>query len=122
RDAWSNQLGDATPVVKGNAGIFFAQSDDPRAEGLLTDAEAGDARNATWPGALGDLYARRARTSTPGSQAVQQAAAAAVRELDRAWTTSGSSNHDPILSRLANLAVVAGRDDKASHYATLLLG
>lgn len=123
RDAWSNQVGEqAAAAVKGNAGLFFAQSDDPRADGLLAAAESGDPRSATWPDALGELYARRARTSTPGSQAAQQAAAAAVRELDRAWTISGSSSRDPRLSKLAKLAVVAGLDDRAARYANLLLG
>jgi hypothetical protein len=122
RDAWSSQAGDqATAQVKGNAGIFFAQTDDSRAEGLLTAAETGDAQNATWPGALGDLYARRVKSSPLGSQAGRQSAASAVRELEKAWGLGGSSNRDPRLSQLAKLAVVAGQDAKATQYATVLL-
>ena len=122
RDAWSQALATHPPaLVKGNAGIFFAQSDDPQAEALLVAAEAGDARNATWPGALGDLYARRARTAAPGSQAASQAASDAVRELDRAWTIGGRQRNDPRVSTLAKLAIVAGDNDSATRYAGILL-
>jgi hypothetical protein len=122
RDAWSAQLdGQATAQVKGNAGIFFAQSGDPRAEDLLTAAEAGDARNEAWPNALGDLYLRRAKSAASGSSAVQESAAAAVRELEKAWGLAGGSSRDPRLSTLAKLAIVAGQDEKASRYASVLL-
>jgi hypothetical protein len=120
--AWSLQLaGQAPAQVKGNAGIFFAQTDDPQAEDLLAAAEAGDGQNATWPGALADLYARRARTSAAGSQVMKQAAVSAVSELEKAWNLGGSSNSDPMLSQIAKLAVVAGEDDKAVQYATVLV-
>jgi hypothetical protein len=72
RDAWSHQAGDNAPAqVKGNAGIFFAQTDDPKAEGLLTAAEAADGQNPAWPAALADLYTAHARSSPLGSQAAQ---------------------------------------------------
>jgi hypothetical protein len=121
-DAWSHQAGQqAAAHVNGNAGIFFAQTDDPRAVDLLGAAEAGDSQNATWPGALGELYAHQARSSPAGSPALAQTAASAVRELEKAWNLSGSSNTDPLLSRIAKLAVVAGEDPKAVQYATVLL-
>jgi hypothetical protein len=122
RDAWSHQAGDNAPAqVKGNAGIFFAQTDDPKAEGLLTAAEAADGQNPAWPAALADLYTAHARSSPLGSQAEQQAAQSAERELEKAWTLNGSSNRDPSLSTLAKLAVVAGEDAKAAQFATILL-
>jgi hypothetical protein len=120
--AWSNQLAaPATPQVKGNAGIFFDQTDDSQAEGLLAAAEAGDSQNASWPDALAGLFLRRAKSATPGSPAAQHAATFALRELENAWSLNGGSNRDPRLSTLAKLAVVAGEDDKATHYATILL-
>lgn len=122
KDAWSSQVTEqAAPRAKGNAGIFFAQTDDPRAEALLAAAEVSDPQNPTWPSALGNLYVRRAKASAAGSQPLQQMASAAVHELTKAWTISGSSTRDPRLSQLAKLAIVAGLDDKASQYATLLL-
>lgn len=122
RAMWSGEAGvAAAPAIRGNAGIFFAQTDDPRAEGLLAAAEAGDTQNPSWPGALGDLYARRARHSPSGSPVVQQAARSAVRELEKAWSLSGGANDDPRLSQLAKIAVVAGQNDKAVQYATVLL-
>lgn len=122
RDAWTRQAGNsAPPIVKGNAGIFFAQTDDSRAIELLTAAEAGDAQNPTWPGALGDLYTRRAKSAVLGSKASQQAAASAVTELEQAWNLGGGSTRDPRLSQLAKLAVVAGEYDKAVQYAEVLL-
>ena len=121
-DAWSSQAdSQAPPRVKGNAGVFFAQSNDPRAVDLLVAAEAGDGRNATWPAVLGDLYVLRAKSSTPGSAAAHQAAVLAVGELEKAWNLSGGSTRDPKLSEIAKLAVVAGQDDKAVQYATVLL-
>jgi len=122
RSAWLGQAGaKAPPRVKGNAGIFFAQTYDQRAFDLLTAAEAGDGQNPTWPGALGDLYSARTRTASPGSAAMTQASASAVEEMEKAWGLSGSANTDPRLSQIAKLAVVAREDDKAVQYATVLL-
>lgn len=121
-DAWMRQADTSAPsLVKGNAGIFFAQTDDSRAIELLTAAEAGDSQNPTWPGALGDLYAQRAKNAVLGSKASQQAAASAVTELEQAWNLGGGSTRDPRLSQLAKLAVVAGEYDKAVQYASVLL-
>jgi hypothetical protein len=122
KDAWSRQVGgQAPPQVKGNAGIFFAQTGDPRAVDLLTTAEAGDSGNPNWPAVLGDLYVLKAKSAPPGSPGVQQAAALAVGEMEKAWNLSGSSTRDPRLSEIAKLAVIAGQDDKAVRYATGLI-
>jgi hypothetical protein len=122
RDAWTRQLsGQASPQVKGNAGIFFAQTNDSRAIDLLTAAEAGDSRNSNWPSVLADLYAFQARSLPAGGQAAEQAATSAVSQLEKAWNLTGSSNTDPRLSQMAKLAVVAGQNAKAVQYATVLL-
>jgi hypothetical protein len=120
--AWLHQAGpQAPPQVKGNAGIFLAQTGDPRALALLTAAEAGDTQNPSWPSALGDLYLSRARGAPLASTAQRQAAASAVAEMEKAWNLGGSSATDPLLSQIAKLAIVAGEDDKAVQYATVLL-
>jgi hypothetical protein len=120
--AWLHQSAGSAPAkVKGNAGIFFAQTDDPRAIDLLTAAEAGDSQDPAWPSTLGDLYLVRAKAAAPGTSAVQQAAASALTEYEKAWNLNGSSNRDPMLSQIAKLAVVAGQDDKAVQYATVLV-
>ncbi len=121
RAEWSSKVaGPAPPQVRGNAGIFFAQTQDPRAAALLEAAEAGDPQNAAWPAALGELDARLAR-SAAGSPASRQDAAAAVRELESAWRLSGGASHDAAVSQMAKLAVVAAEYDKAAQYANLLL-
>ncbi len=122
KDAWMKQVaGHAPAQVEGNAGIFFAQTNDPRAIDLLTAAEAGDTRSANWPDALSDLYLAQAKGAALGSPASRQAAASAVSELEKAWSLSGSAGNDPRLSQMAKLAVVAGEDDKAARYAAILL-
>jgi len=63
----------------------------------------------------------RAKSAPAGSPTLQQAAASAVGELEKAWNLDGGSNRDPRLSEIAKLSVVAGQDDKAVQYATVLL-
>src|SRR5262249_15422152 len=120
--AWTRQVGNQ-PVarVQGNAGIFFAQTNDPRAIQLLKAAETGDSQNPGWPAALGDMYVAQARSSPLDSATGRQAASSAVGELEKAWNLSGSATTDPTLSQIAKLSVVAGLDDKAVQYATVLL-
>jgi hypothetical protein len=121
--SWTQQAAANSTVarVQGNAGVFFAQTHDARAEALLKRAETLSPSEVTWPSLLGDWYAYQAQVAPLGSTASAGAAAAAVTQIETAWRLAGSSDRDLRLDRMAKLAVVASDDTRAVNYATRLL-
>ena len=121
--SWTQQAA-AHPTlaqVQGNAGVFFAQTHDPRAESLLKHAKTLDGAGVAWPSLLGDFYSYQAQGPPLASAASTGAAAAALAQIETAWRLAGSSAQDPRIDRMAKLAAVAGDDAKASDYANRLL-